>query len=122
MPPVLRSILAILAGFVTMAIVVMVLTLIAVSAMHLKSGHPTPGYLAVNIFYSFAAAALGGYVTARLAPSSPFKHAYILAAIMLVAGAASYMQYRGTQPFWYQVTITFLAPAAALIGARLTQR
>lgn len=122
MPPVLRSILSILAGFVTMAVVVIVLTLVSVQVFALKSGHPTPGYLVVNVAYSFAAAALGGYVTALLAPSRPLVHGYILAGVMLVMGALSYVQYRGTQPLWYQALITVVTPLAAIAGARLRAR
>ena len=64
---VLRAFFAVMVGYMVMMLSVIVLTLIFVKTMGLKSGHPTPGYLAINVIYSFLAAAIGGYVTARIA-------------------------------------------------------
>ena len=122
MPQILRSVLAVIAGFVMMSIVVIVLTLIAVNAMGLKSGQPTPGYLVFNVAYSFFAAGAGGFVTALIARVKPVEHAGVLAGIMLVMGVVSYMHYRGTQPGWYQGMMVVVPPLCAIGGALVCAR
>ena len=58
------------AGFVTMATLVAVLTALLMRltpSWVASDGKPQPGYIFVNLGYSFLAAAAGGYVTALLA-------------------------------------------------------
>jgi hypothetical protein len=122
MPPILRSILAVIAGFVAMSFVVIVLTLLSVKSMGLKGGHPTAGYLVINVVFSFLAAAAGGFVTALVAAVKPVEHAYVLACVMLVMGALSYARYRGTQPGWYQLMLVLVPPLCAIAGAAICAR
>ena len=122
MPQILRSILAVIAGFVTMSFMLIVLTLIAVNAMNLKPGQPTPGYLAINVAYSFLAAGAAGFVTALIAGVKPLEHAYVLAGIMLVMGVVSYMHYTGTQPGWYKGMMVVVPPLCAIAGAIVCAR
>ena len=122
MPQILRSVLAVIAGFVTMSFVVIVLTVIAVNAMGLKSGQPTPGYLVINVAYSFFAAGAAGFVTALIAGVKPLEHAYVLAGIMLVMGAVSYLHYTGTQPGWYKAMMVVAPPLCAVAGAMVCAR
>ena len=122
MPPILRSILAVIAGFIAMSFVIIVLTLLSIKTMGLKSGHPTPGYLVINVVYSFLAAAAGGFVTALIAAVKPVEHAYVLACVMLVMGALSYAHYRGTQPGWYQLLLVLVPPLCAIAGAAICAR
>jgi hypothetical protein len=122
MPPILRSVLAVLAGLLAMAVIVMALTLLSVFALHLKSGRPTPGYLTLNVIYSLAAAVFGGWLTARLAGRSPIAHGIALAVVMLVLSAVSYLQSTGTQPIAYQVFLVLMPPVAAIAGAWLSRR
>ena len=99
MPKVLRSVLAIVAGFVTMFVIVIVCTVVCLQTMHLKSGHPTPGYLVINVIYSLAAAFAGGWVAARAAGYNPVIHGIILGAIMLVQSALFLLHPAASQPF-----------------------
>jgi hypothetical protein len=122
MPPILRSILAVIAGFIAMSFVIILLTVVSVKTMGLKSGHPAPGYLVLNVVYSFIAAAAGGFVTALIAAVKPVEHAYVLACVMLVMGALSYAHYRGTQPGWYQLLLVLAPPACAIAGAAICAR
>lgn len=119
MPRILRSVLAVIAGFLAMAVLVMVLTLVSVSALHVKSGHPTPGYLTLNVIYSLAAALLGGWLAALVAGRSPVAHGIALAVVMLALSAVSYIHYSGTQPFAYQIFLIVAPPLAAVLGAWL---
>ncbi len=122
MPPILRSIFGIMAGFIVMSVVVMILTMVAVVTLHLKSGHPTPGYLAFNVAYSFLAAAAGGAVAALVAGRRYVLHGAVLGGIMLVAGVFSYMHYTGSQPLWYQWLMIVAPPLCAVAGAAVAAR
>ena len=122
MVSVLRSFFAVMVGYMVMMLTVIVLTLILVKTMGLKTGHPTPGYLAINTVYTFLAAAIGGYVTARIAEFKPIPAAFVLAGLMLVMGIVSYRNYTGLQPQWYQILMQIAPPLCALGGAALYAR
>ena len=122
MVSVLRAFFAVIVGYMVMMLSVIVLTLILVKTMGLKSGHPTPGYLAINVLYSFLAASIGGYVTARIAEFKPMAAAGGLAVLLLMTGVISYRHYAGMQPIWYQVMMQIAPSLCALGGAALYAR
>jgi hypothetical protein len=120
----IRSILSVLAGYVAMAIFVVIATGLAVkfmlhasdlqSAMKLK---PTPAYLAVNLVYSAIFAVGGGFITANIAGRAPVVHALALAALILVVSVVSFFQsVQSQQPKWYGLTLMLLGPAGAVLG------
>jgi hypothetical protein len=122
-----RSILSVFAGFVLMAVLVMIATGLAAkmmlhapdmrSAMKLK---PTPAYLAVNLIYSGFFAMAGGFAAAILAGRAPVMHALALAALMFVLGLVSLFQNTDSQqPRWYAVTLLVLGPVCAILGGYL---
>ena len=121
----LHAFLALAAGFVTMAILVAVLTALL---MRLtpdwvgETGKPKPGYIFVNLGYSFLAAAAGGYVTALLAAANPLYHVLALAIIVLALAALSAMQSKGKQPIWYQLTLLALTPIGIFAGGLMRLR
>ena len=119
MPPIVRSILAILAGYATMAAIVIVLTLFSMKVFSLQSGHPTPVYLALNVVYSAIAAGLGGYVAAAIGCRSPVVHGLVLAALMLALSVVSFNTSSAGQPFGYRVFLVAVLPLAAIAGAAL---
>jgi len=119
MPRNLRSVLAVIAGFLAMAVIVMALTLLSVAVLQLKSGHPTPGYLALNVIYSLAAAVFGGWIAALVAGRTPVAHGIALAVVMLILSAVSYIHYTANQPVAYQLFLTVAPPLAAVFGAWL---
>ncbi len=122
MPRALRSVLAVVAGYGTMFVVVLVFTVIFVKALHLQSHHPTPGYLVINVAYSFAAALVGGFVTAKLAGYRPVEHGIALGAVILLVGALFLVHPPVGQPVWYGWALTFLAPVWAILGAATQRR
>lgn len=76
---------------------------------------------ALALSYRLPIAVLGAAVTARLAPSSPMRHALILGGIgavlaLLGAFAAATMK---LGPIWYPVTLAVTALPCAWAGARL---
>jgi hypothetical protein len=121
----LHAFLALAAGFLTMAVLVAALT--ALLARLTPSwvgdeGKPQPGYIFVNLGYSFLAAAAGGYVTALLAAANPLYHVMALGIIVLALAALSAMQAKGKQPVWYQLTLLGLTPLGVLAGGLVRLR
>ncbi|HVU47763.1 MAG TPA: hypothetical protein VHD85_16650 [Terracidiphilus sp.] len=121
----LHAFLALLAGYATMAVLVIVMT--ALLARLTPSwvgaeGRPGLGYVIVNLGYSFLAAAAGGYVTAYAAAGNPLYHVLVLGIIVLVLGALSALQSRGKQPIWYQLALLGVAPLGVMAGGLLRLR
>jgi hypothetical protein len=85
-------------------------------------GKPQPGYIFVNLGYSFLAAAAGGYVTALLAAANPLFHVLALGIIVLALAALSALQSKGKQPVWYQLTLVALTPIGVLAGGLVRLR
>ena len=121
----LHAFLALAAGFVTMAILVAVLTALLAwltPSWVGEQGKPQPGYIFVNLGYSFLAAAAGGYVTALLAAANPLFHVLALGIIVLALAALSALQSKGKQPIWYQLTLLALTPIGVLAGGLVRLR
>lgn len=122
----LRSILSVLAGFALWSI----LWLTAQAAL----GAAMPGsfnddgstdsigllilLLVVTAANSFAA----GFVTARLAPRSPMRHAVTLAIIQFVIGASVQIAFWELMPAWYHVTFLALLLVVHPAGGRAADR
>ena len=121
----LHAFLALAAGFLTMAILVAALTALLswlTPSWVAADGKPQPGYMFVNLGYSFLAAAAGGYVTSWLAQANPLYHVLALAIIVLALAALSAMQFKGKQPIWYQLTLTAISPLGVLAGGLVSLR
>jgi hypothetical protein len=115
----MHAFFALTAGFLTMAVLVGLLTalLMRLTPSWMKDQEkPQPGYIFVNLCYSFLAAAAGGYVTAWVAVANPLYHVLALAIIVLALAALSAMQQRGKQPIWYQLALIALSPIGAFAG------
>jgi hypothetical protein len=85
-------------------------------------GKPQPGYIFVNLCYSFLAAAAGGYVTALLAAANPLYHVLALGIVVLALAALSALQSKGKQPISYQLALVALTPIGALAGGLVRLR
>jgi hypothetical protein len=119
---IVRAFLALIAGFLTMALLVGIVTALLVKLAPEfvgKSGHPRPIYIAFNLVYSFIAAAAGGFVTAWIADRNPLVHVLFLALVVLLLSALSAIQQRGQQPIAYQLTLVVLSPIGVLLGGML---
>ena len=122
---VLHAFLAMLAGFATMALLVAIMTALLQKLTPSWVGtpeKPSPGYIFVNLGYSFLAAAAGGYVTAWLAQANPLIHVLALAIAVLLLAALSVLQQRGQQPVWYLLTLVALTPVGVLAGGFIRLR
>jgi hypothetical protein len=122
---ILRTFLALAAGFVTMALLVMVITALLTKLTPGwvgDAGHPRVAYIFVNLGYSFLAAATGGYVTAWAAAANPLIHVLALGIVVLAMAALSVLQSKGEQPIWYQLTLVALTPLGVLAGGLVRLR
>ncbi len=122
---ILHAFLALAAGFAVMVVLVMALTGLLqrlVPSWVGAEGRPQPGYVFVNLGYSFLAAAAGGYVTAWAAAANPLIHVLALALVVLALAALSALQQRGKQPIWYQLCLVAISPLGVLAGGLVRLR
>lgn len=124
MTSILKSIGAVLAGFVTVA-VLSVGTDSALVAMGVfpaaDQGVYDNGLLALALAYRTVYTVLGGWVTAKLAPQKSRLHVLILAGLGTLGGvggvvAATTMP---LSPLWYPVALAVLAFPSVWWGGRL---
>lgn len=121
----LHAFLALLGGFATMAALVAVITALLQTFTPSwvgEKGTPKPGYIFVNLGYSFLAAAAGGYVTAWIAAHNPLVHVLALAITVLLLAALSALQQRGEQPVWYMLALVALTPLGVFAGGLVRLR
>ena len=120
----LRSIASVVIGYLAMAVFVMAGTIFATAvlipggfaAAKNLSGDPPKNYLYANLLISFAAAVLGGWLCARLAPAHPLIHAIVLAALLLVMSLVSAKSQADRQPSWYPRTIATIGVLGVVLG------
>jgi hypothetical protein len=122
---ILHAFLALLAGFLSMAVLVGVATVLITKLVPewvRATAHPSASYIFVNLGYSLAAAMTGGYITAWAAQDNPLIHALALALIVLLLAALSALQQRGLQPIWYQLLLVAITPLGVFLGGLLRLR
>ena len=119
-----RSVGAVLAGFLAIA----VLSTAADAVLHATGVYPPfPRRMADELFalataYRFGFGVAGSWLTARLAPSNPLRHALVLGGIGTVlsgAGAAAMWRYGSA---WYSLAVIAMSFPCAWLGARLAAR
>lgn len=122
-----RSILAIFLGFIT----VVVLSLGTDEVFHLIRVYPPwkepmndPSLNLLALSYRIIYTILGSYIAARLAPSSPMLHAWVLGVIGFVIGTAGAIATIPLHlgPAWYPIAIAATALPCAWLGGRLQGR
>src|SRR5215510_14186194 len=118
-----RSVLAIVAGF----LVVVVLSIGTDVVLHAAGIYPalgqrmSDGLFVLATVYRTLFGIVGSYITARLAPNQPMKHALIGAAIGTViatAGAVATWN-KDLGPHWYPIALILTAFPTAWIGAKI---
>jgi hypothetical protein len=121
-----RSILAIVVGFVlTGALNVGANALFAAAAPDLvpRPGTPTTntGVLLVICAYVAFFGILGCYVTARLAPSHPMRHALIMGGIALAMSIPITISAWNDAPAWFNVYNLLAVMPYAWLGGRIRE-
>ena len=119
-----RSVGAVLAGIVA----VVVLSVGTDEILHLAQVYPPWGQRMADGLFGLATAyrivygIAGGYITARLAPSAPLRHALILGLIGLVPGLLGVMVAIAKPelgPLWYPVALAVTGLPCAWLGGVL---
>jgi hypothetical protein len=119
----IKSILAVVAGLVFIGLTHTATDAILESLGVLPKGHlhVGAGLILFVIFYRFIFSILGCYLTARLAPENPMKHALILGGIGVLLSAAGAIATTDMDlgPAWYAWSLVAISLPAAWIGAKL---
>jgi hypothetical protein len=118
----LRRVGAVLAGLAA----IFAVTSVTDAIMHAIGVFPPVGAPAMSsalflfaFAYRFVFDVAGSYLTARLAPDRPMRHALALGAIGLVLSIAGAIALWDTGPAWYPIVLAASALPCAWLGARL---
>lgn len=120
----LRSTGAILAGFVTVA----VLSTATDAVLHAVNFYPNDGtagsdaQLGLALAYRTVFTVLGGAIAAWLAPVNRLRHAVILGAIGTLAATAGAITMWSTGHNWYPILLAVLAAPSTALGGWLFTR
>lgn len=121
----LRGAGAVFAGFATIFVVSTGIDLV----LHATDVFPPLGappmsdaLFGVAMAYRIVIGIAGCYLTARLAPARPMKHALVLGGIGTFVALAGAIAMWEAGPGWYSLGVAAIALPCAWIGARLAQR
>lgn len=119
-----RSVLSIFTGFVAVVILSTLTDFILESTKIFPPlSEPlayTPSMLAAALLYRCIFTAVGGYLTARLAPDRPMRHAFILGCVGIVAGTIGVVYAWNFSPqHWYPIALVITALPCTLFGGKL---
>lgn len=121
----IRSIGAILAGFVSIAVLSFAASALVQSAMpgafDAAGRTESVPVLLLSQAYVGVFAIAGCYLAARLAPSAPMRHALILGGLGLVFNVAGSIAMWDTAPAWFHALAIALVMPYAWVGGRLRE-
>lgn len=123
---ILKSIGAILAGLVVIFALSYATDAVLGAAGILQTGAPLPMrgselLIAAILIYRLVYSVVGCYVTARLAPNYPMRHALVLGVLGLLMsiGGAIVVVTQNMGPAWYAWGLVLFALPCAWLGGRL---
>jgi len=137
MGTVLRSILAVVAGFVVASVVMMAVETVNGRVLHPQLGRiaegmtdreairsllasaPIGAFLVVMAGWAIGSLA-GGWLAARVARRAPVGHALVLGALLTLGGIANNLVV--PPPLWFWITSLLVLLPAAYAGGRLGSR
>ncbi len=118
----LKSIGAVVAGFFALVILSVIMDSILEKAGIMKTDPfvENPVWLiAIIILYRTIFNTFGCYLTARLAPNKPMKHAIILGVIGVVLTVVGLVVAWDIPPRWYPISLIILTLPAAWLGGKM---
>ena len=124
--PIVRSIAAIVVGFLVIGALSFGTDMLVKSSMpgmfDAAGRTDSVGILLLTMAYVAIFAIGGCWLTARLAPSHPMRHALILGALGLLFNIAGAIAMWDTAPAWFHIASLILVMPYAWIGGRLRER
>lgn len=122
----LKSIGAVIAGL----LLVIIVTTVVDVALHSVGFFPpvekpiSDPQALVATLYRLVISVAGAYLTARLAPDHPLRHAVILGCIGMILGLTGVIVTwnLGLGPRWYPIALTVLAIPQCWVGGKLYER
>lgn len=125
MSPLLRSVAAIVAGFVVIGVLSFGTDAVLIAAgVFPPPGQPVTsvGLLLLTTAYVAVYAIFGCWLAAFLAPGHPLRHALILGALGFAFNLMGALANRGVVPDWYLLVNLALVMPYAWIGGRLREQ
>lgn len=124
MKTILQSVGAVLAGFIFICVTHTATDAILESVGILPKGNlyvSTPMILFV-LGYRAVFSVIGCYITARLAPAHPMRHALVVGAIGIVLGTIGALTVTGVGPAWYGWTLVAITLPCAWLGGMMAKQ
>lgn len=122
----LRLVAGVLAGFLLSTALIIGADMGAVRLFSTGEGGiptiPESRIIAINLSISILFGLLGGWLAAVVARGREMAAGAGLAAVRLLAFAASAPNVRGRQPEWYLITLLVIGISSALLGAWIVAR
>lgn len=120
-----KSIGAVVGGFISVA-ALSIATDFVFETLGIFPGstHPelyAPWMLGVALAYRSLATVFGGYLTAKLAPTNPMRHVYVLAFLGFLGGVAGAVGAWSYGNHWYPVLLAITGPIFVWVGGKLYQ-
>jgi hypothetical protein len=115
----LRSIGAVVAGYLVMAVAIMVMFIIAFPDPTVTPGM---GFMIFSLAYGFLFGILGGWVCGLIARKAELKHAAVIAAIGILISILSMIFAAEQSPVWFQVANMVVLTIAVTAGGWLRAR
>ena len=126
MPPIVRSILAVVAGFVLIVVLSFgadfVLRTAAPQAFGPAGNTHDPAMLVAVMGYVLLFVVLGSFVTGWLAPARPLRHALILGVLGLLLTLIPTVMFWRDTPAWYHFGVLVAILPAAWLGGTVRER
>lgn len=124
----MRSALAVVAGYILALLLVFAFFGVRAAILGPESVPGTAGAV-VSLLWALIVAAIAGWLTARLAPSEPMRHAWWLVALSLTIGVlftwvfpSGTPEERAIEPLWLQIGSLVVVALGVPIGARFATR
>jgi hypothetical protein len=115
----LRSIVAVVLGYVVFAASAFAVFRLSGHAPHAAAAIP---FMALTIVCGVGFAIAGGYVAGLVAGRRPVAHAVAMAALLAVGATVSLVSTLGHGATWSQVAALLLMAPGAILGGRLRAR
>lgn len=117
----LKSIWAIFAGFIFVVVVSIVTDIVLTNIGLMKQPFHlnTTSFIAFVVLYRCLYGTTGSYLTAKLAPNRPMKHAIIGGIVGLIIATIGTIAMWDKSPHWYPIALIITALPCAWLGANL---